>query len=204
VDPKSLIGIKAFKLEKTLEMDPEFLNTDGEHEHDPRVSSTSTKFEGFLNVKKLKMWIDEIIQTMGANLFRYKGVLSVAGMEKKFVFQGVGMLFSGGFIDAVWAPGEKRECRFVFIGRDLDKKALIDGFMDCKCSEELRFKKGDKVRARVGKAMQDEMADGYCAGLVIQTWDAGNAYRIELQNEQKTNVWGPIDEDTFVKAGIAA
>ena len=150
------------------------------------------------------------------------------------------MLFSGGFIDAVWAPGEKRECRFVrrartildppaagphqasvpratahtlrgssaaaqvFIGRDLDKKALIDGFMDCKCSEELRFKKGDKVRARVGKAMQDEMADGYCAGLVIQTWDAGNAYRIELQNEQKTNVWGPIDEDTFVKAGIAA
>merc|ERR1712216_1070992 len=33
------------------------------------------------------------------------------------------------------------------------KKALIDGFMDCKCSEELRFKKGDKVRARVGKAM---------------------------------------------------
>ena len=34
----------------------------------------------------------------------------------KFVFQGVGMLFSGGFVDAVWAPGEKRENRFVFIG----------------------------------------------------------------------------------------
>ena len=51
VDPKQLIGIKAFSLEKTLEMDPEFLNTDGEHEHDPTVSSTSTKFEGFLNVR---------------------------------------------------------------------------------------------------------------------------------------------------------
>merc|ERR1712070_1166386 len=34
VDPKNLIGIKAFSLEKTLEMDPEFLNVDGEHEHD--------------------------------------------------------------------------------------------------------------------------------------------------------------------------
>jgi len=100
VDPKHLIGISSFDLRKTLEMDPEFLNTDGEHEHDNSVSSTSAKFEGFLNVKKLNMWISDIIQEMGANLFRYKGVLSVAGMDEKFVFQGVGMLFSGGFIDA--------------------------------------------------------------------------------------------------------
>ena len=121
VDPKQLIGISAFKLEKTLEMDPEFLNTEGEHEHDPRVSSTSTKFEGFLNVKKLDRWISEIIQTMGANLFRYKGVLSVAGRDNKFVFQGVGMFFSGCFVEATWGPDEKRENRFVFIGRDLDK-----------------------------------------------------------------------------------
>ena len=64
-------------------MDPEFLNTDGEHEHDPRVSSTSTKFEGFLNVKKLNSWISEIIQTMGADLFRYKGVLACAGTDQK-------------------------------------------------------------------------------------------------------------------------
>merc|ERR1712031_118302 len=125
-------------------MDPEFLDTEGEHEHDPSVSSTSTKFEGYLNVNKLNSWISEIIQTMGADLFRYKGVLSVAGMKQKFVFQGVGMLFSGGFSDAEWAPGEKRECRFVFIGRDLDKAALMDGFMGCKCSEELRFTVGSK------------------------------------------------------------
>merc|ERR1719327_1171034 len=76
VDPKLLIGINAFSLEKTLEMDPEFLNTEGEHEHDPTVSSTSVKFEGFLNVNKLNRWIGEILGTMGANLYRYKGVLS--------------------------------------------------------------------------------------------------------------------------------
>ena len=35
VNPMDLININAFRLEKTLEMDPEFLNTDGEHEHDP-------------------------------------------------------------------------------------------------------------------------------------------------------------------------
>ena len=103
------------------------------------MSSTSTKFEGFLNTNKLQRWISEIIQEMGANLFRYKGVLSVAGMDQKFLFQGVGMLFSGGFSDVTWAPGEKRECRFVFIGKDLDKQRLNDGFMACKCSETPRF-----------------------------------------------------------------
>ena len=203
VDPKNLIGIKAFSLEKTLEMDPEFLNVDGEHEHDPTVSSTSTKFEGFLNVKRLDMWIGEIIQTMGANLFRYKGVLSVAGKKEKFVFQGVGMLFSGGFVDEQWGPDEKRECRFVFIGKNLDKKALIDGFMACKCEEKLRFAIGDMVWAKVGKA-RGTTPDGYAQGKIIKLWDNGNAYRIELQDAGKTNVWGPIDEDIFVKAGTPA
>ena len=199
VDPKNLIGISAFKLEKTLEMDPEFLNVDGEHEHDPRVSSTSTKFEGFLNVKKLNFWISEIIKEMGANLFRYKGVLSVAGHNNKFVFQGVGMLFSGSFVDAEWADGEKRENRFVFIGRDLDKKKLIDGFMACQCSEVLRFKIGDVIKARAGRNKATD-TDGYTEGTIIKTWDQGNCYRIKLHDGQDTNVWGPIDEDVYVKA----
>ena len=125
VDPKNLIGINSFSLEKTLKMDPEFLNTEGEHEHAPTVSSTSTKFSGHLNINKLERWIGEIIQTMGADLFRYKGVLSVAGMDQKFVFQGVGILFSGGFVDAKWGADEERECRFVFIGKNLDNHALI-------------------------------------------------------------------------------
>ena len=58
--------------------------------------------------------------------FRYKGVLSVAGKTQKFVFQGVGMLFSGGFVRAEWGADETRENRFVFIGRDLDKQRLLD------------------------------------------------------------------------------
>ena len=196
VEPKNLIGIQAFNLEKTLEMDPEFLDTEGEHEHDPSVSSTSTKFEGFLNVNKLNNWIGEIIQTMGANLFRYKGVLAVAGMKQKFVFQGVGMLFSGGFVDAEWGPEETMECRFVFIGKDLDKTKLIDGFMACKTTMETRFKVGDMVIAKVGKGSPD----GFFPGKILKTWDEGNPYRIELQDEEKTNVWGPVDEDSFVKA----
>ena len=90
-------------------MDPEFLDTEGEHQHDDSVSSTSYKFEGELNVNKLQSWIRVLIQTKAQDLFRYKGVLAVRGMEKKFVFQGVHMLFSGGFNSGIasWKAGEK-------------------------------------------------------------------------------------------------
>ena len=39
IDPEELINIGSFDLEKTLQMDPEFLDTDAEHEHDQRVTS---------------------------------------------------------------------------------------------------------------------------------------------------------------------
>ena len=45
-----------------------------------------------------------------------------------------------------YQEGETRECRFVFIGRKLDKEALIKGFEECKAEETLRFNVGDKVR----------------------------------------------------------
>ncbi|MEL0268716.1 MAG: GTP-binding protein, partial [Euryarchaeota archaeon] len=79
IDPKELINIGSFDLEKTLEMDPEFLDTDAEHEHDQRVTSTSSKFEGELNVNKLERWIGNLMQTKAEDLFRYKGVLAVKG-----------------------------------------------------------------------------------------------------------------------------
>ena len=41
------------------------------------------------------------------------------------------MLFSGSFGTA-WATDEKRENRFVFIGKNLDKQMLFDGFHQCK------------------------------------------------------------------------
>ena len=39
VSPDQVLGIGAFDLKRTLEMDPEFLDTEGEHEHDNTVSS---------------------------------------------------------------------------------------------------------------------------------------------------------------------
>lgn len=62
--------------------------------------------------------------------------------------QGVHMLFGATMGDA-WAEGEERECRFVFIGRDLDRQELLDGFNACLVTEPLRFEVGTAVRCRV-------------------------------------------------------
>ena len=194
IEPKELINIGSFDLERTLEMDPEFLDTESEHEHDQRVTSTSARFEGELNVNKLERWIGELMRDKGEDLFRYKGVLAVKGMEQKFVFQGVHMLFGGDFSEDIglWKEGETRECRFVFIGRNLDHKALQEGLMDC-IAEDLRFNVGDKVYANIGE---------FTEGRILKCWDQGNPYRVEIQNEEKSNVWVPIDNDHFVRSEL--
>jgi len=86
------------------------------------------------------------------------------------------MIFTGGFNKdlAPWKEGEKRVCRFVFIGRNLDEEKLKKGFMDCKARDTLRFKVGDLVFANC--------AEGWIPGKVIRLWDEGNPYRIELED----------------------
>ncbi len=194
IDPKELINIGAFDLEKTLEMDPEFLDTESEHEHDDRVTSTSMKFEGELNVNKLERYIGKLMREDGENLFRYKGVLAVKGVDEKYVFQGVHMLFGGDYSRDIglWKEGETRECRFVFIGKDLDHEALQKGLLDCQ-AEELRFNVGDTVYANIGE---------FTEGRILRTWDEGNPYRVDIQNGEKSNVWVPIDNDDYVRASL--
>ena len=193
IDPANLINIGSFDLERTLEMDPEFLDAESEHKHDDRVTSTSSKFEGALNVNKLEQWIGELMETKGEDLFRYKGVLAVKGMDQKFVFQGVHMMFGGGFSSEVapWKEGETRECRFVFIGRNLDHEELQQGLMDCK-AEELRFNVGDIVSVNIGE---------FTEGRILKCWDEGNPYRVEIQDEERSNVWVPIDSSDYVVPG---
>ena len=192
IDPEDLINIGSFDLDRTLEMDPEFLDTDSEHEHDQTVTSTSMKFEDELNVNKLERWVGKLKRTKGEDLFRYKGLLAVKGMDMKFVFQGVHMLFSGDFSEEIapWKEGEIRESRFVFIGRNLDHEALQAGLMECK-AEELRFSVGDIVYTNI--------RGGFAKAKILNCWDQGNPYRVELQNDERTNFWVPIDNDEFIR-----
>jgi len=190
-----LLNLSAFNIEKILAKEPEFISgaDDAEHQHDTRTASVAMKWEGELNVNRLNRWIGKLLQEKSTDLYRYKGVLAVKGCAAKFVFQGVGMLFDGSFSDFLeWGPEEKRECRFVFIGKNLDRDSLIQGLQACKAEETLRFKVGDTVEARAS-------ADGFTKGKIIKIWDDGNPYRIELADGNGTNVWGPIDDDFCVR-----
>jgi len=189
ISPKELLNIEAFELDRVLNFDPEFLDEDAEHMHDSRVTSVSYKFEGELNVQMMSMWIQRLISTEGANLYRYKGVLAVKGKDDKFIFQGVGMLFTGNFSDKQqWKKDEKRDSRFVFIGKNLDGDLLKAGLEACKVTKELRFPVGTMVYANVGT---------FEKGKVQKQWDDGNAYRIQLGDG--TEVWAPIDIDNYVR-----
>lgn len=150
-----------------------------------------------LNVNRVQRWISEVVcQELGTELYRYKGVLAVKGMKRKFVFQGVHMLFTGAYMSEEFAEdGSDRECRFVFIGKQVKQKhgeKLRQGFMECEAEKTLRFKVGDTVMAKTSR--------GFKKATVLKLWDQGKCYRLELQTEKKTNVWGLEDTDDFVRA----
>jgi hypothetical protein len=55
----------------------------------------------------------------------------------------------------------------------------------------MRFKVGDKVLANVGERV---------TGTIVRIGDNGHASRIELQDDDSTNVYSPVDRDTYVRA----
>ena len=101
-----------------------------EHAHDADVSSVGISIAGELDGKKLNDWISRLLRTKGGDIFRMKGVLVVKGTKKRLVFQGVHMLFDAKF-DREWKDGENRTNTLVFIGKNLDRAALTEGFRAC-------------------------------------------------------------------------
>lgn len=125
----TLLGVKAFDLNRALEIDPNFLGEDT-HEHDESVYSVALVEPGAVDGEKLNRWLGKLLQTQGPDIFRMKGILNVAGEDRRFVFQGVHMLFDGRG-DRPWKPGETRKNELVFIGRNLDEAKLREDFRAC-------------------------------------------------------------------------
>ncbi|MBM4074965.1 MAG: GTP-binding protein [Planctomycetes bacterium] len=100
-----------------------------DHDHDDEISSVGITTPGDLDSEKFNGWLRELLTTKGQDIFRMKGVLSVKGDERRFVFQGVHMLFDGN-PDRSWQPGERHNS-LIFIGRNLDREELNKGFMAC-------------------------------------------------------------------------
>jgi len=89
------MGIRAFSLDRVLEMDAGFLRDDQNHEHDSTVSSVGISCDGECELAKLNVWVAQLLKERGTDIFRMKGVLAVQGVAEPYVFQGIHMIFGG-------------------------------------------------------------------------------------------------------------
>ena len=128
-----VLGLDAFSLEWVLEIEPDFLDEDHTHEHEEDITSVSLSSDTPLDEKKFQAWFGKLLRERGQDILRSKGILDFAGQEERFVVHAVHMLTDGSPLGP-WPAGKARSSKLVFIGRDLDKMGLAEGFAACKAA----------------------------------------------------------------------
>lgn len=92
-----------------------------------RISTLVLRTDTPLDIDRLSDFMNALLETHGKQLLRYKGVLNIAGDDRRLVFQGVLKLYGFDW-DAEWAAGEARESVLVFIADDLPEATIRAGF----------------------------------------------------------------------------
>ena len=100
-----------------------------DHQHDPSVSSVGFDVPADVDLARFHTWIETLRNEQAETLFRMKGILAVQGQSQRYVLQGVHSLID--FRATQPWGSEARSSKIVFIGRDLDRAALQDGFNAC-------------------------------------------------------------------------
>lgn len=97
--------------------------------------SLSLRTPHAVDLDAFNLWVYGVLEQHGASIYRHKGVLNVHGDDRRYVFQGVHMVFTGRPSKQEWgAEGEAeggRSCQLVMIGKSLPMKELEDGFRQC-------------------------------------------------------------------------
>ena len=150
-----VLDLKGFNLNAKLDIDPDFLKEDdhghdhhdhehGEHcdhpshkhehghhhHHDDDVKSFVYRASKPFSPAKLEDFLGAIVNVYGPRMLRYKGVLNMEGTDRKVIFQGVHQLM-GSDLGPLWAAGEERVSKMVFIGIDLPRDILVQGLDQC-------------------------------------------------------------------------
>jgi G3E family GTPase len=99
------------------------------HHHDEEIGSIGLSDPRPLDPVKLNDWFSYLLQSRGADIFRMKGVISLRGEARRYVFHGVHMMFDGR-LERPWGEGPRRNT-LVFIGRNLDRQELEAGLESC-------------------------------------------------------------------------
>jgi G3E family GTPase len=154
-----VLGRNAFDLDRILDIEPKFLESDGHahdhdhhhhhghdhhghdhhhhgdgpglrHYHDEDMQSVSLRSDEPLDPDKFFPWVQDLVAKDGPKILRCKGILSFKDDPERFVFQGVHMILDGDH-QRPWKEGEERSSRIVFIGRDLPEEKIRQGFASC-------------------------------------------------------------------------
>jgi G3E family GTPase len=125
----AVLGQGAFDLERILAIEPDFLEGH-HHHHDEDVQSISLSTEKPLDARQFFAWMENVSQIQGPNILRAKGIVAFKDDARRYVMQGVHMMFEGDH-QREWQDGERRVSRMVFIGRSLNETALREGFEAC-------------------------------------------------------------------------
>lgn len=99
------------------------------HSHHSGINSFVIETEKPLVLANINEWLNELVYIYGPELYRYKGILNVEGLDYQIIFQGVQMSFdiSRG---RDWKD-TKRSSTLVFIGKNLPKNQLRESFIAC-------------------------------------------------------------------------
>jgi len=215
VDVGSVLDLGAFDLQRTLEMDEGFLDTDAHHahhEHDATVTSVAISEPGEVDLVAIDEWISTTLRDRGGDIFRMKGILALQGAPQKFVYQGVHMVFNGAYGDE-WAEGEARTNKLVFIGKHLDADALRAEFSACLYTPEMEAKKLAALRFQIGDEVQCILVGPDYAS--EPTWRKGKVvarmhreeglagvapYRVQLDDGRF--IVAPLDTDMVIKVPL--
>ncbi len=133
-------GFELARVEDDLPTEEELAH-DHDHDHghnhidESGISSLSLSTTAPLDADRVEEWLQDALSRWGYDILRTKGVLSVAGEDRKLVVQAVNMMMEGDF-GGSWGE-EKRTSRIVFIGRNLEREALEHGFNSCAAIEVL-------------------------------------------------------------------
>lgn len=101
----------------------------GRHTHG--IDCVSLRVDRPLERTRFLSWLRQLVVEQGQDLLRAKGIVDLAGSDRRFVFQGVHMSMDTDF-DRPWGADELRDSRLVFIGRNLDRRGLRESVGHCE------------------------------------------------------------------------
>ena len=101
-----------------------------DHDHDASITSVSLTSLRAMDALRVQQWLSDLLAAQGDDILRTKGIVDVAGDERRLVLQAVHRVLEGDW-QRPWRADEARQSRLVFIGRQLDAAALDASFQGC-------------------------------------------------------------------------